>query len=467
MEVDLLKITGLKDICILTSLDEDKTNIYTIVLDKHCIISSKQKRFAISEYTKDKKSQFYLCEEETKDVVIEVKKAMLKLLPNIKDSDIMVASSNDSEKHSYHIVLDRWCVSNNTEARALFEEICELLPERYRGALDNKMYKSIQQFRMLESHKFGSLRVKTFCEELSTWKPPIKPLDDKHLLVLQLTSFILMNISGCSFLKSFIKEKIDIENKPNSDDEITRDDVNLAIQLFRETFEGHECFTYLSYSKFFITLKRLKPSMCQTCGRIHEAENPYLIVVGKNRAIYYDCRRTEKDINKVYIGSLGPRDNDKVQNNEEREDERENNETKNTESEDEDDKSKNKNSKSEDDDSEDDESEESEDEEEERNISPTNKKKPKLIIENSTIINIKPPISPINAYSPASTLIEKIKDKNKTLIENEKSGVNKIKNIMDLGYQTTQNIYSSKSNKTTSLIMGSFNLMGRTKTTSY
>ena len=183
-------------------------NIFHIIIDKYCIISEKDNKFQYEEYKPEKKGQFYLCEDETEDVVIEVKKAMKKLLPQIKKSDIMVASSNDAKKHSYHIVLDRWCVANNEEAKAIFDEILNLIPEKYRGALDNKMYKSLQQFRMYNSHKFESMRVKDFCPQLSSWKPDLPHKDDKHLTLLILKSFILSNISDCSFLQSFVKEKI-------------------------------------------------------------------------------------------------------------------------------------------------------------------------------------------------------------------------------------------------------------------
>jgi len=44
-----------------------------------------------------------------------------------------------------------------------------------------------------------------------------------------------------------------------------------------------------------ISLKRLKPSFCKICERVHEHENPYLLVIDDN--VYFYCRRnTDKNL---------------------------------------------------------------------------------------------------------------------------------------------------------------------------
>jgi hypothetical protein len=57
----------------------------------------------------------------------------------------------------------------------------------------------------------------------------------------------------------------------------------------------------------FITLKRIKASMCKVCRRIHEHEHPYLFVVGPNKDVYFDCRRHPKG-QKLHLGNLSNKD---------------------------------------------------------------------------------------------------------------------------------------------------------------
>jgi hypothetical protein len=53
-----------------------------------------------------------------------------------------------------------------------------------------------------------------------------------------------------------------------------------------------------------ILLKRHRPSKCAVCNRIHENENPYLIIAGENRDVYLDCRRNPEN-KKLHVGALG------------------------------------------------------------------------------------------------------------------------------------------------------------------
>jgi hypothetical protein len=250
----------------------------------------------------NEKSKIVLPADETPQVVIEVKKALLNLLP-ISEKDIMVASSNGIQKHSYHIVIDRWCLANKEEAKAIYYAVIDGIPFKYRPALD-LLYKSLQQFRLYGSHKFESDRVKTFRSDLSSWEPGITPLNNEHLELLRFSSFLVGNISGCTYLPSLVPEKVP-SPFDNVENILCKEEVEAVMALFRERFRDNSAFQYLSYDKCFITLKRIRPSFCKGCSRAHENENPYLFIVGKEKCIYYDCRRGGP---RVYLGKLGATD---------------------------------------------------------------------------------------------------------------------------------------------------------------
>ena len=52
-------------------------------------------------------------------------------------------------------------------------------------------------------------------------------------------------------------------------------------------------------------LKRIKPSRCKICCRVHEHENPYLLIIGDERKVYFQCRRAPED-RKLLLGKLKP-----------------------------------------------------------------------------------------------------------------------------------------------------------------
>lgn len=252
---------------------------------------------------RDKK--YFFDAETTPKIVFKIKEILKKILPLISDSDIFITSSSNSKKHSFHIILDKWCTTSNLENKALFKKVYKMMPKEYRSGLDQSMYKSNQQFRLYNSHKYESTRVKLFDDKFSTWKPPITPLNDKHLEILRFMGSLIVNTSNCSFLPSFIpKEEINkFEN--SSSVNINREDAKLTMAMFRKNFAGSNAFGYISFEGCFLQLKRYRPSMCPTCERVHQNENPYILVVGKERNIYFDCRRADIDSPKFYIGSLG------------------------------------------------------------------------------------------------------------------------------------------------------------------
>ena len=243
---------------------------------------------------------------ETVEVVKCVKSALLKLLPMIKEEDIAVSSSNGKNKHSYHIILDKWCVANKDESKAIFQMVVDEMPDRYKAALDPVVYKSIQQFRLYGSHKYESDRVKVFREDLSTWKPQGKALNEEHLEKLRFLGFLVGNVRSCNYLPSYVREKV--YNYLGDDSPLEKDEVKEAMRIFRTTFQNNGVFTYLSHDKKFITLKRNSPSYCQRCQRTHENENPYLLVVGEERCVLFDCRRADPNQPKVFLGKLGEKE---------------------------------------------------------------------------------------------------------------------------------------------------------------
>lgn len=70
-------------------------------------------------------------------------------------------------KYSFHIILYTYSVLNNNEAKVFTSKVLENLPKHVYPFVDPQVNKSIQNFRIIGSHKKGSMRVKMFNEELA------------------------------------------------------------------------------------------------------------------------------------------------------------------------------------------------------------------------------------------------------------------------------------------------------------
>jgi hypothetical protein len=294
MDIDIHLEKENEEICIVE--EEESSPISELISNIHKTIPKMNMK---------KTNDFTMKAKDTYNVVYAIKSSLLKILPMIRESDILVTSSNGEKKHSYHVILDNWCVANHLENKALFKEVFDDIPEQYRGALDCSMYKSNQQFRMYNSHKFESPRVKVFNDDLSTWTTPVEPVNDKHQMLLRIAGSMVLNTASCCFLPSFIKVTEKTYDKTDSSN-LNKESAKLVMEMFRSEFKNANAFTYESFDGCFINLKRNRASMCYVCNRVHQSENPYILVVGQSRSIFFDCRRADMNVPKTYIGQLGP-----------------------------------------------------------------------------------------------------------------------------------------------------------------
>lgn len=233
---------------------------------------------------------------DSEEVVKSVIKLVILKYPQIKKRDVMVFSSHGRKKRSYHIIVDNWCVSSNIQNQALFHFVRDNLPEKWRWCLDEGMYKSIQSLRIYDTHKYNSDRVKEL-DSLNTWLPPFEPEDENHLYTITMGGSLISNTSSCKVLPDIAD---DIKKKRNY---ASINIVDPEIKKITDMVSGERnTYSVISISGGIISLKRNHPSWCSVCKRTHENENPYLLVIGPNRDVYFSCRRSTK---KSYICSLG------------------------------------------------------------------------------------------------------------------------------------------------------------------
>lgn len=300
-----------------------------------------------NEKKAEKSNVYWLSKEDADRALQHLIQLISQVCPHIQPEDIMVFSSHGPHKRSFHIVIDRWCYPDAADNRAFHDKIMGEFPQEWRGAVDHKMYKSIQQFRILGSHKFGSDRWKVV-SPFSTWQPDTKAEDDNHTSLQILGASLISNSSYCKLLPSYlvhvekpVYDGIGIELTSEDIETVTRlcaeykelpvpslpsvkpqsstvptpqkDAVNIPSLPIQQKDVEPEPESKRTYFPFKVSgvkdgmvfFKRQMPSHCIQCKRVHEKEHAFASVSGENRIVSFYCRRADHG-KRIVVGSLGP-----------------------------------------------------------------------------------------------------------------------------------------------------------------
>nr|QBK91138.1 MAG: DNA primase [Pithovirus LCPAC202] len=238
------------------------------------------------------------------------------------ERDMLIFTSHGLKKKSFHIVIDHYYHSDHKEAKAFYQLVVSKVHFRYRHWIDGMVYSSLQQFRLEGSQKSNSGRVKTLQEE---WKlngsiikykfaeTPINPIHQRGMIFS--ASLLSYNRTG-QLIPSFIIP-VDPTSKINYDSlSLTDREGMMALEMVAKLAGvsiSHPAFPYqyIKTERGLVVLKRIHPSNCRVCNRIHENENPYLIIVGENKNVYFDCRRNEEN-RRLFVGRLSSSENDEL-----------------------------------------------------------------------------------------------------------------------------------------------------------
>lgn len=249
------------------------------------------------------------------------------------ETDILPFTSHGATKRSFHVVVDNYCHTCNLEAKAIYDEVMKREGPALHDFLDSSVYSKKQQFRIVGSQKMGSGRIKTlyspwpYQDQNITYLYREEPHNPGHRLVLELEASLVSFTSHCKLLPNLISDdkKYPSYNGGSSGewvgdaDDLHSDTIKAVLNMLAKKGNTNIHADNFPYEVrgvvgTLILLKRLRPSRCQVCKRIHENENPYILVVTNEdtncRHVYFDCRRAEG--NKLYLGILDEEQNGKI-----------------------------------------------------------------------------------------------------------------------------------------------------------
>lgn len=241
------------------------------------------------------------CEFLIESLIVSMKE--LYKVDLVLDRDILLYTSHDSTKHSYHIVIDHYCHESHKHAVLLYDMVATRMSQDPDLIIpDRAVYSSFQQFRILNSRKYNTTRVKVFQREwklrdkLITYRYPNVYESEQQRDVVDFFNSFITYTSFCSNLQ----EGLILPPAPPrvfSDRIFTDEDLNRIFDVCRNHsgFRGYFPFILTRSSSSCITLRRQAKSFCPKCQREHEHENPFLYVTTDGN-IYFNCRRAAKHV---------------------------------------------------------------------------------------------------------------------------------------------------------------------------
>lgn len=217
-----------------------------------------------------------ISEEDLIDVVRDSAEiAFDQLWPGVA-APIYTCASSGADKVSFHVVIDAF-VSGHLQCAAFTDMVVRIMPPEYAKYVDLRVNKSTQNFRIAGSHKPGSTRVKQL--------PP----------GVDLARTLIRSYEGAPAVLPDIAAARPREVAPApipADDDHTRE----AIARFGAADPASAYLNSIRPAGFYAQLnfKRMAPSHCQICQRVHDHDNTFKLLLGEPAggkiAVFQGCR---------------------------------------------------------------------------------------------------------------------------------------------------------------------------------
>lgn len=177
------------------------------------------------------------------------------------EQDFTISDSTDATKFSRHIVITRFHVKNNEEAKFFTRYLLTLLPENIRKLLDPGVNKTTQNFRLPGCHKVGSSRIKRVFQGA-----------EDSMLITQVGNTRALPALNIRAEKSF--------------NLITGVDEAAVIKMAEPYADG---LIFRNRKNNLFCYKRERPGHCQICERCHDADNTLYVSVSKGGYVRAHC----------------------------------------------------------------------------------------------------------------------------------------------------------------------------------
>lgn len=232
------------------------------------------------------------------------------LIENIKDvlndyrPKIIVFTSHRKTKLSYHVIVDGVFIRNNEDSKEFSKKV---LPIEMKEFVDGRVYNTVQQLRIAGSTKEGKNNFKVVDFSLSdNFYIPSEADNQFKKTNFILKSSLVTYTEECAEYKMPSTKRKSNQIAKGSASEF---DIGDALDILKRHYSN---FSFRQAREkngnILVELSSVQPYMCKIHNRIHENENAYIIIKGRLRDIWFDCRRIEqheKTLAPKIIGTLG------------------------------------------------------------------------------------------------------------------------------------------------------------------
>lgn len=227
-------------------------------------------------------------------------RAIAKTSPELVDEDgylsnIRVYESHRDFKVSFHVVLLN-VVGTNLALKEYYYKVLDNVRDAYKSNIDKAVYSSFQQFRLYGSTKLGKIANKKLwigdvdydiCK-YSMLKAP----ESRTECIQEFQKSLLSMVHANPIILKTTTVKPEHLNTgvTLSDLKVELDDLQKVLSSFGSLKIGSE-------KDNIISVENKGGYTCPTCNRVHENENPYL-VIGEDSVLFF-CRRNNNNVPKT------------------------------------------------------------------------------------------------------------------------------------------------------------------------
>lgn len=231
-------------------------------------------------------------------------RANREINPDSKDllgpNDVIIFDSCSENKVSFHVVVNKHYVSDQFQARNFMLK-CKNTDWRWAKFIDQSVYSSVQNFRLVLNRKIGKYNIKKPC----TFSDGTRP---------SFTDCLVTYTKNCKVFSCLGQEK---EKKTYKLNEASDEQIERVMEMFHSLDTYKDEWRLRDFKDGIIILKQIGPSFCKLCERTHDGgsdNNSLFLTLDNDGNVYLHCRRYKdsgykgsKRLFNIETGEFGPK----------------------------------------------------------------------------------------------------------------------------------------------------------------
>lgn len=215
--------------------------------------------------------------------------------------DLCLYQSHRSEKYSSHIVLPYLYHNNRADALAFYEMVVGDDAE-LKTYVDRRIYDANHSLRLIWCRKDEDSQPKlpeinfSFRGVTHHHEPKMPYRNDKIKLLRIFEESLISFVTYSQPLPNWAPDRPEYQV-----DDIPREIADEMILMLKDTLQENAPFVYFKTDGGIVNLRRLRPSHCPLCSRVHKKIGTFLTLNNHNGKVHWRCGRCDE---RLEVGCL-------------------------------------------------------------------------------------------------------------------------------------------------------------------